>query len=237
MSHHDSPHDHDCLADAAAYVLGALEPQEAAAFRRHLETCVICRDELSTFGAVTSVLPLAAPPQPVPRAVKRRMMAAIRAEQRMSQRQNAEQAPRRPRFMLTRPMASALAGSVAVLAALAIVLSGSGSSSSASRLIHATTAWQATGGNAILKVSGGHAELIVNRAPAPPAGQVYEVWIKRPAQPPVATNVLFGVTASGAGNVDVPGNLRGARQVMVTVEPAGGSREPTHPPVVVAKLS
>ena len=32
----------DCGADAAAYVLGALEPAEAEAFRRHMTSCVVC---------------------------------------------------------------------------------------------------------------------------------------------------------------------------------------------------
>lgn len=237
MSSHEPTSDHDCTADAAAYVLGALEPQEAAAFRRHFETCVVCRDEFGAYGAVAGTLPLAAPPQPVPRAVKRRVMAEIRAEQRTAERRAADRKPRRSHFLLARPLAGALAGSVAALAALAIVLSGSGGPRSAPRVIHASTTWKATGGTATLRLSGDHAELIVNRAPAPPAGQVYEVWVKRPGRPPAATNVLFGVTASGAGNVYVPGNLRGVRQVMVTVEPAGGSREPTHPPVALANLT
>jgi anti-sigma factor RsiW len=30
----------DCGADAAAYVLGALEPEEVEAFRAHMATCV-----------------------------------------------------------------------------------------------------------------------------------------------------------------------------------------------------
>ena len=43
------PGKHDCGADAAAYVLGALEPEEAEAFSRHLATCVVCRDEVAAF--------------------------------------------------------------------------------------------------------------------------------------------------------------------------------------------
>ena len=41
----------DCGADAAAYVLGALEPGEVEAFRAHMATCVVCRDEVSAARA------------------------------------------------------------------------------------------------------------------------------------------------------------------------------------------
>jgi anti-sigma factor RsiW len=35
--------DLDCGKDAAAYVLGALDDLEAAAFRRHMASCEACR--------------------------------------------------------------------------------------------------------------------------------------------------------------------------------------------------
>ena len=62
----------DCGADAAAYVLGALEPAEAESFRAHLATCVVCRDEVSAFQEVADLLPLIAPPQPVPSGAQAR---------------------------------------------------------------------------------------------------------------------------------------------------------------------
>jgi hypothetical protein len=48
---------------------------------------------------------------------------------------------------------------------------------------------------------------------------------------------LFDVDARGAANVDLPGNLSGVRQVLVTEEPIGGSPRPTHPAVIVARLA
>ena len=42
-----SAHHH---SDAAAYVLGSLEPSEDEAFRRHLAGCVLCRDEVAAFA-------------------------------------------------------------------------------------------------------------------------------------------------------------------------------------------
>ncbi len=42
---------------------------------------------------------------------------------------------------------------------------------------------------------------------------------------------------AGCGDIGVPGDLRGVTAVMVTQEPAGGSRVPTRAPVIVARLA
>ncbi len=225
-----------CSGDAAAYVLGALDGQEATAFVRHAQTCVVCRDELAELTAVADVLPLAAPPHSFPRALKRRVMAEVKADQRAGTRapESARPMVRRRASLWPRPAFAGGLAAVAAAAVAAVIILGSGGTNT--KIIHASTSW--SGGSATLHVTDGHAELIVDRAPAPPAGEVYEVWLKHPSSPtPSPTNALFTPTSSGAGSVDVPGNLHGVKQVMVTVEPAGGSKVPTHPPVVVANLA
>ena len=72
--------DHDCGGDAAAYALGALDPTEAEIFRRHLEECAVCRDEVEALGGVVQALPMAAPQQPMPRGLRRRVVRAVRQE-------------------------------------------------------------------------------------------------------------------------------------------------------------
>jgi hypothetical protein len=91
--------------------------------------------------------------------------------------------------------------------------------------------------SAVLRLSDGHAQLTVSHMLAPPPGKIYEVWLQRSGALPSPTTALFNVTSSGAGVVDVPGDLHGVRQVLVTPEPLGGSRVPTHAPVIVARLS
>jgi anti-sigma-K factor RskA len=222
----------DCGADAAAYALGALEPAEAEAFREHLATCVVCRDEVSAFGAVVDVLPLAAPPQRVPRSLKRRLMEEVRAESRAK----PSPARRRPAWLAAfpRPAMALAATAIAVLIVVGGVLLSSGGGSGA-RVFHASVAFK--NASAVLNVKGDRGELVLQRMHPPPAGQVYEVWLKRSSRPPEPTTALFSVTAAGSGAVDVPGNLHGVTQVMVTPEPAGGSKVPTHPPVLVAQLT
>lgn len=227
-----TPETRDCGGDAAAYALGALEPAEAEAFRQHLHTCIVCRDELAAFQQVIDVLPMTAPQYSPSRALRRRVLRAVKDESRLAE----EAAPRRSRRpslswpSLPRP-ALALAAVLVVLVAGVAGAALSSSSSTSSRVI------QASVGSAQLRVSGDRGELIVHKLPAPPAGRIYEVWLQQANGSLSPTNALFSVTSAGTGDVGVPGNLSRVRQVLVTQEPAGGSRAPTSAPVIVARLS
>ncbi len=84
---------HDCGADVAAYALHALDPEEAAAFERHLEQCTICRDELTAFRSVIDALPMSVPAVTAPRKLRRHVMAAIAAEPKRTLPRRAPAAP------------------------------------------------------------------------------------------------------------------------------------------------
>jgi anti-sigma-K factor RskA len=227
--------DRDCGGDVAAYALGALEPPEVDAFLQHLESCTICRDELATFQDVVDLLPMSAPLERAPADLRRRVLRAVEGEpvRAESSRRPARARPWLSGWAVPRP-ALAL-GAVLAIAVIAFVGVRLGSSSSGStRVIQA----QVTGkGTAQLKIAQGHGQLIVHHFAPPPAGQIYEVWLERPKGAPSPTTALFSVTASGDGDVEVPGSLRGVATVMVTPEPAGGSPKPTHPAVISASLT
>lgn len=221
---------HECGGEAAAYVLGALDSAEVEAFRRHLERCAVCRDEVDALGGVVQALPMAAPQVRSPRRLRRRVLRAVRdipnpaAEQRRGTR--GFPAPRR-----------AVAGLVAGLAAAGAVVAGVELSGgpTGGRVIHAQVS--GISGSAELRVTGGHGELIIRHLTPAPAGHVYEVWLKPQGAQPVPANVLFTVNAAGGADVRMPASLRGVAQVLVTPELSGGSPVPTHPPVIVASLS
>ncbi len=223
----------DCCGDAAAYALGALQPGEAERFRSHLESCIVCRDELVALQAAVDVLPLSAPQHPAPRALRRRVMRAVRSEPVLTAR--SARPRRRPLFpaRVTRPALVAGVLAAAALATVGGIELASGGSNPA-RVIRASVT--GSQGRAQLRIAGGHAELVVNHLPPPPPGRIYELWIKREDRPPSPTRALFSVTAAGAADVGVPGKLNGVTAIMVTPEPAGGSRVPTHAPVIVAHL-
>ena len=228
--------DRECGADAAAYALGALSEEEAAAFRRHLAECAVCHDELAAFSQVVDTLPTSAPQLDAPRTLRKRVMRAVRAEANAnhSRRARGPVGPGAFRFAISR---AGLAAGVAVAAAAAVagglVLSSGGSAPA--RVIQASVI--GSPGNAQLRLAQGRAELIVTHFPPPPSGRIYEIWLERPGRRLMPTRALFSVTSRGAGDVGVPGALRGVSAVLVTQEPAGGSLTPTHAPVIVARLS
>jgi hypothetical protein len=206
--------------DGAAYVLGALEPDEAEAYRRHLDRCDTCRAEVAGMERVADALLVAVPQYRPPVGLRRRVLRAVRAGSRRKQ-------PARRR-------APALAGALAfALVALVIALASHGSTDV--KVLHARVLDSTA--TADVRLTNGHAELIVRHLPAPPAGRIYEVWLERPGARPTPTTALFSVTGAGAADVGVPGSLRGVRDILVTDEPAGGSTVPTSRPLIVAPAS
>ena len=225
---------HDRCGDAAAYVLGALEPHEAEEFRRHLASCAVCRDEVTAFEQVTDALPMAAPYQPVPKGLRRRVLRAVRAEPKPAPASAPRERLLRRMRALPRP-----AFAVAGLLVATIVIGGgielASTNSTGPRLIQANVI--GLPGTAQLRIVGGRADLVLNHMPPPPPGHIYELWLKRGDRPPSPTRTLFSVTSAGAADVGVTGDLHGVSEVLVTPEPAGGSLTPTHAPVIVAQLT
>jgi anti-sigma-K factor RskA len=217
----------DCGGDPAAYVLGALERDEVEAFRAHMETCVVCRDEVIAFQRTVDALPASVPQYEAPKALRRRVLQAVRAEPR------AQAAPQRAFAPAWFPARPALAGLAALAVALAVVI-GVIAGGGGARTVQASVV--GLPGTAQVRLAGGRAELIVEHLAPPPPGHIYEVWLKRGAAAPAPTPTLFSVTTTGSADVGVAGNLRGVTQVLVTPEPAGGTLVPTHAAVIVARL-
>ena len=88
-----------------------------------------------------------------------------------------------------------------------------------------------------MRVAGDNAKLVVGGLAAPPEGRIYQVWLNRDnGTAPEPTEALFSVR-KGRASVDVPGNLKGVKQVLVTDEPLGGSEVPTRQPIIAASMS
>jgi anti-sigma-K factor RskA len=72
MPEHVAPH-----PDLAGYLLGALDPAEAAAFEQHLEGCEACRAEVAELRGAAELLERAAPPVELPPGLRERTFAAV----------------------------------------------------------------------------------------------------------------------------------------------------------------
>ena len=219
-----------CGNDAAPYVLGALEPAEARAFMRHMRTCAVCRDEVAALAPVLDVLPSCVPRYDVSPELRRRVMHAVRSEPKFGD------APARERWRSPRPPwelgASSLPRTASAALALAVafvIVIASGSRGTQDRLIRASV------GVAQLHIAGSRGELIVDHLPPAPPGRVYELWLQR-GNGALAPSTLFEVTSRGTAALGVPGEVTGITRVLVTVEPSGGSRVPTTPAVIVARV-
>jgi len=70
--------------DLGAFVLGGLEPEEAAEIRHHLALCPGCRSELEELEKVSQALEAAPPPAAPPGYLKDEILSRVRTEGRSS---------------------------------------------------------------------------------------------------------------------------------------------------------
>jgi anti-sigma-K factor RskA len=210
---------------SAAYALDALEPDEVDAFEAHLATCESCREAVAGFGSVAAELAFAGAPAAPPPALRGRILDAARAE-----RQNVVLL--RPRWQ--RPLVAVAA--IAAVAALALGLwNVSLHNQLSSSKNEALTRLPVTGASGSMIVSSsGSAALVLDRLDAAPAGKTYEAWVIRGSNAPVPAGLFHG--GPGTTFVPIKGPVKRGSTVAVTVEPAGGSPEPTTTPFAQSKV-
>ncbi|HEX4186347.1 MAG TPA: anti-sigma factor [Solirubrobacteraceae bacterium] len=225
-------------ADAAPYVLGALE--HPARFREHLEGCASCRTEVDELQQAADMLPATVAPAVAPEDLRRRVLATVRSEAQTLRAAApgadapASRASRLRSLWAPRPLAWGAAALAA--AAVAVVIALSAGSSTHERVTTGQVAATIPGARAYLHQLGARSELVVSGMPRPAPGKVYEVWLARGSGAPQPTSALFGVTSGGSGSVSVPNSLHGIKEVMVTSERLGGSSHPTSPPLIRVTL-
>jgi hypothetical protein len=159
-----------------AYVLGALEPEEAAAVRTHLASCPACAAEHARLAPLPGLLTLAggatlATAEPPPPALEERLLDAVAAEGPQSRPR------RRPRPLGRRrwPIAAGAAAISVAAAAALLALPGDAAYGPEIPLRAATAPRGATAYAELRPVAGGTAmQLNVTGLPGNPAA-VYEV--------------------------------------------------------------
>jgi anti-sigma-K factor RskA len=233
--HHD-----ELMSDTAAWVLGALPDDEAAQFAGHLPECDACRAEVARLQCVADVLALAAPPAEPSPGLKARIMDVVEREAEVLAAAGPEadrpQPARKPRErqgwwsrLLGHPwiLATGAAALVAVGVVTGVLVSGSGPEQTTRPV---TAVARAQGASGELVQRGDQAELRFTNMPPPPPGRVYQAWILRGNKP--EPDSVFTVDHYGRGSVMLRGDPRGAKAVLITDEPAGGSMTPSVQPYV-----
>jgi anti-sigma-K factor RskA len=228
--------------DVGAYLLGALDETESAAFARHASRCEECASELKRLRVAVDALPRSVAPLDPPPELKAGLMESVHADAAP----RIAPAPRRRRAWLPRLRPAAAWVSAALLLAIGVAagygygaLMPSGGEDVAARTIDAQVdRSRLPAGSARLVVARGEGArpvLSVQDVPQPAGDDVYQVWVLRGTRPVPAG--LFAVTRDGAGAAVVEADLSGAHAVLITREPKGGSPQPTEKPLMSFALS
>ncbi len=78
--------------------------------------------------------------------------------------------------------------------------------------------------------------LAMDALPPPPKGKVYQAWTLHSGATRMSPSVTFVPNGNGVAVVPIPGNASVMAAVAVSVEPDGGSKQPTSTPTFVLKL-
>lgn len=232
----------ECEELLALATLGALTRREGAPLGAHLTGCDACRLAARLYGEGTirlsGVLESAEPPA----SIRRRLMVVAYADLARAPRARAW---RRARRSMSRRRALSLAGAAATATALAAALaavshSGNGSTR-AYTVIGTTTAPSASGTivysseqyQAIMTVTGLPQRISVVGAPQP----VYEVWLVRANGSAEGVGFLEQTPATRTWSTVIDADISRFVAVAATVEPAGGSPEPTGPQLLSVQVT
>ncbi len=230
--------DHERWEDAAGtYVLGALPDDEREGYEAHLAACPVCQAEADDLAVAVRALPVSAPAMKPPPNLKARIMAEVEREAALladagQPTREPVKEKRRRRLRWSLPMPALALSCVALLLGIVAgaVIVGGGDSGR-------TVRFESQVGQAELDMSDNGATIVANNLPAPPAGKVYMVWLKRPGKSPEPTSALFTPRRDGSATASVNGDMDGVEAVLINQEPLGGSTTPTSPVLMTATLT
>jgi Anti-sigma-K factor rskA, C-terminal/Anti-sigma-K factor RskA, N-terminal domain len=229
-----------------AYALDALTGSELDRFERHLPHCPACGSEVRDFRETAARLAVAVAATP-PAPFRPRVLRAVSA---------TRQDPPLIRGRAGRPpVVRWLAVAVAAAAVVAAVTLGIVQSVTQHQLnraqaqIHSAAAVLAApdarltvrattaGGTATVVSSRSRHAMIITTAglPALGGGRVYEVWFMAPGR--IREAGLLPQPTAGRTSPLLATGLAAGDRIGVTVEPAGGTRQPTTTPILVMTLN
>jgi anti-sigma-K factor RskA len=234
---------HDEMLDnVAAYALGVLPSAEAQAVAAHLQTCEECRAEYQFLKpAVTAVAFSAeactdtASGASVSPLLKARIMKRVRAG-----------APRQSQPGIWPAYAVAAAClALAILTGLAdLSLNDRLNRERAQAAAQAQTIADLTApdaqrypfaGGEVL-THGARLYVAFHALPPPPLGHVYQAWTLAKGATTVAPSVTFQPENGGLALVRLPETATTIVAVAVSVEPEGGSKQPTTKPIAMVRI-
>jgi anti-sigma-K factor RskA len=244
--------DSDLHSLAAPYALDALSAEEAAEFERHLTACESCTLDVQEMRETTAALAASTATDP-PAAMKDRVLAGIstlpQAAAPSSDATVVELSERRGRgSAVNRWLAGVAAAGVLVAGALGVSTYQANQRADEAQVaadqmsavladpdavIERADIEGGGAGTLVMSPEDGRAVFMTADLPDPASGKTYQLWAIDDAG---ATSV--GLMEPDAGEasefVAIPS---GSTAFGVTVEPSGGSDQPTTEPILVLELS
>jgi anti-sigma-K factor RskA len=231
--------------DIAAYLLGGLEPVEAAELERHAEGCERCQAEIRWMTPAVDELQESVERLEPPRELRERVMAEVRfdaepeavfaddpAATGIFGRAAAWLRELGSGPMGLRPVAG-FAAAILVVAAVAGFAIGGGIGSDSGQT-STVVSGKAPGVTAKVVSSDSGGTLHLANVKQIPDNRVLEAWVQRDGEvEPV--EALFVPDRKGQASTELP-DMDGVELVMVTTEPKGGSKSPTSSPLVTVAV-
>ena len=216
-----------------ALALGSLDPEDIARVEEHLSSCLICRRESVALKNVSAQLLYALPPVEPPPDLRDRLMDRVHTLR--SQPQSMQALPSRPRWRLL--PAWGWAGLLLLLALAAFNLLlwqrvdqmdyfTTAGGFRAVPLNPSDTASSATG-FVLVSIDGEDGALVVDELPPLAEGQQYQLWLVRDGEKISGAVFSTDEHSYGGTRIRAPRSLLDYSAAVITIEPEGGSPQPT----------
>jgi anti-sigma-K factor RskA len=230
----------DVHTSTGAYAADALPPAEREEVEQHLAVCPACAQEVIELRAALTRLAEAAA-EPPPPALRERVLAEVRRTHQLPPLVDPDGRRARGRAWWTgAPLQIAAAALLIAVVVLGVLLVHRQHQLDDQRHLVAeitsvlndpgrrvTTADVTSGGRGTLVVSDGQAVFLASDLPEVAADRTYQLWVISPGHARSAGLLGRGHSAQQLVPTVGPGDSLG-----LTVEPAGGSPQPTSAPLV-----
>jgi anti-sigma-K factor RskA len=230
---------HPFLEDIPAYVLGALDADSSNALEAHLQNCETCQSEVASYRAVSANLLLDTPPRQPPAALRRSLQGRL---------PSAQKAPPPRRIwsfgqigvgvafllLLGLNIYSILQIQLLERQQAQLVRQSQTGQTALAMLTYSDTktvpiSAQGVGGTVVVNKEHNVAVLIIWNLPAIPENQTYQAWLIDQNGNRVGAGAFRPETGQPftSQTVSSKQGLTNFTGVGITVEPAGGSSQPT----------
>lgn len=227
----DETHVSDLLP---AFALGSLDADEADQVEEHLASCLICRAESQAFQDVAAGLSFAAPAAAPSPKLREQLMQRVQVGR--THRPVPAEAPQRPWLERFLPLWG-LASLALIIALAAFTLSlwqrlnqlEFITAPGGMRAIPLQATDQAPGatGFVLVGADGRNGAVVVDGLPPLGEDQQYQVWLIRNGERTSGAVFSTDEESYGGMRIKVAGSLLEYSDVGITIEPAGGSPQPT----------